>query len=81
MAYKRGETYLKHGINNIIYIYVYKIGWVAQSVQRLNMGVKGPGSNPGGDEMFRPFRPTLGPNPNPCVMGTGSFPGVEAAGS
>ena len=24
-------------------------------------GLDGPGSNPGGDEIFRPSRPTLGP--------------------
>jgi len=24
-------------------------------------GLDGPGSNPGGDEIFRPFRPALGP--------------------
>jgi len=32
----------------------------------------GPGSNPGGDENFRPSRPALGP-----TMGTGSFPGAK----
>ena len=36
----------------------------------------GPGSNPGGDEIFRP-----GAHPASCTMGTGSFPGVEAAGA
>ena len=36
----------------------------------------GPGSNPGGDEIFLPSRPDLGP----CKMSTGSFPGVEAGG-
>ena len=39
-------------------------------------GLDGPGSNPGGDEIFRPSRPAPGPT---CKMGTGSFPGVEAA--
>ena len=28
-------------------------------------GLDGPGSNPGGDEIFRPFRPALGPNQPP----------------
>ena len=37
-------------------------------------GLDGPGSNPGGDEIFRPSRPALGPI---CKMGTGSFPGVK----
>jgi len=27
----------------------------------------GPGSNPGGDEIFRPSRPALGPPPQPPV--------------
>jgi len=31
-------------------------------------GLDGPGSNPGGDEIFRPSRPALG------LQGTGSFP-------
>ena len=39
-------------------------------------GLDGPGSNPGGDEIFRP-----GDHPASCTMGTGSFPGVEAAGA
>jgi len=37
------------------------VGRVAQSVWRLSYGLDGPGSNPGGDEPFRPSRPTLGP--------------------
>ena len=28
-------------------------------------GQDGPGSNPGGDEIFRPFRPALGPTQPP----------------
>ena len=28
-------------------------------------GLDGPGSNPGGDEIFRPSRPALGPNQTP----------------
>jgi len=30
-----------------------------------NYGLDGPGSNPGGDEIFRPSRPALGPNQPP----------------
>ena len=37
-------------------------------------GLDGPGSNPGGDEIFRPSRPA---HPASCTMGTGSFPGVK----
>jgi len=43
-------------------------------------GLDGPGSNPGGDEIFRPFQTGPGAHPASCIMGTGSFPGVEAAG-
>ena len=37
----------------------------------------GPGSNPGGDEIFRPSRPALVAHPVSRKMGTGSFPGVK----
>jgi len=36
-------------------------------------GVDGPGSNPGGDEIFRMSRPEPGAHPSSCKMGTGSF--------
>ena len=35
----------------------------------------GSGSNPGGDEIFRPSRPAPGVHPASCKMGTESFPG------
>ena len=47
-------------------------------------GLDGPGSNPGGYEIFRPFRPALGAHPASSTMGaivTGTFPGLEAAGA
>ena len=47
----------------------------------LDYGLDGPGSNAGGDEIFRPSRPALGPTPVSCTTGTGSFPGAEAAGA
>ena len=37
------------------------VGRIAQSVLRLSYGLEGPGSNPGGDEIFRSPRPALGP--------------------
>ena len=37
-------------------------------------GLGGPGSNPGGDEIFRPSRPALGPT-QPPVNGYWVFPG------
>jgi len=39
-------------------------------------GLDDPGSNPGWDEIFRPSRPSLAPQPASCKMGTMSFPGV-----
>ena len=40
-------------------------------------GLDGPGSNPSGDEIFRPSRPALGDHPASNTMGTGSFLGVK----
>jgi len=52
------------------------------SVKRLSYGLDGPGSNPGGYEIFRPSRPSLGPIQPPVQWVPGlSFPGVEAAGA
>jgi len=43
-------------------------------------GLDGPGSNPGGDEIFRPSRPALGPN-QPSVKWVPSLSrGQSAAG-
>ena len=37
-----------------------------------------PGLNPGGDEVFRPSRPALGPNQSPVqLVLTVSFPGAK----
>jgi len=39
-------------------------------------GLDGPGSNPGGDEIFRPSRPVLGPT-QPPVQWVPVFPGIK----
>ena len=40
-------------------------------------GLDGPGSNPSGDEIFRPSRPAVGHTQASYKMGTRSFPGVK----
>jgi len=40
-------------------------------------GLDGPGSNSGGDGIFRPSRPALWAHPASCKTSTGSFPGVK----
>ena len=47
-----------------MYLFVL-VGRVAQSVLATDYGLDGPGPNPGGDEIFRPSRPTLGPTQPP----------------
>jgi len=40
----------------------------------------GPGSNPGGDEIFRPSRPTLGPTQSPVKWVPGLYRGRGGRG-
>jgi hypothetical protein len=63
--------------------YIRKICWPGSSIGiATDYGLDGPGSNPGGDEIFRPPVQT-GPGAHPvsCKMGTGSFPGVKCGRS
>ena len=49
-----------------IYIYIYSRGGPGSSVNiATDYGLDGPVSNPGGDEIFHPSRPALGPTQPP----------------
>ena len=49
-----------------MYIYIYICCGPGSSVGiATDCGLDGPGSNPGGDEIFRPSRPALGPTQPP----------------
>ena len=57
--------------DNMKYIYIY-----------INdRGLNGPGSNPGGDEIFRPSRPVLGAAQPPVKWVPGPSRGLSAAGA
>ena len=56
--------------NNIVRLYIMQMtnreGGTGSSVGiATDYGLDGPGSNPGGDEIFRPYRPALGPTQSP----------------
>ena len=56
----------------------FKVGPVAQSLQRLATGWTVRGWNPGVRRDFPHLsRPALGPHPVSCTTGTGPFPGVK----
>ena len=46
-----------------------------------NYGSDGPGSNPGGDDNFRPSRPAMGPTQPPVKWVPGLSRGLSAAGA
>jgi len=73
-----------------VYIYIYNIyicvcvcvcvcvGGPGSSVGiATDYGLDGPGSNPGGDEIFPPVQTGPGAHPASCKVCTGSFPGIK----
>ena len=55
---------------------VFLVGRVAQSVYRLSYGLDGPGSNLGGDKIFRLSRTAMGPTQPPVQWLSGISRGV-----
>ena len=64
-----------------IYIYIYIRGPGRTVGMATDYGLDGPGSNPGGDEIFRPSRPALRPTQPPVKRVPGLFLGSSAAGA
>jgi len=61
-VWPQNNTVLSPTIYIYIYIYIYIVCGPGSSVGiATDYGLDGPGSNPGGDEIFRPSRPALGP--------------------
>ena len=56
------EVNVQHATCHFSYVYVYAFSSVGIAT---DYGQDGPGSNPGGDEIFRPPRPALGPTQPP----------------
>jgi len=59
------------------YICIYYCGPGSSVGIATDYGLDGPGSNPGGDEIFRPSRQALGLTQPPVKWGTRSLPGVK----
>ena len=61
MYISRSPTYVKVLYVVTSFIYIYMSGPGSSVSIATDYGLDGPGSNPGGDEIFRPSRPALRP--------------------
>ena len=82
-VFKTKEVFVKsacivkeHAIFQSSFVFTTYCGLGSSVGIATDYGLDGLGSNPGGDEIFRPSRTALCPT-QPPVMGTGSFPGVK----
>ena len=64
-----------------VYIHIYICGHGTSVRIATDYGLEGPGSNPGGDEIYRQFRPALGPTQPPVKWVPGLSWGSSAAGA
>ena len=64
-----------------IYIYIYTCGPGSSAGIATDYGLDGTGSNPSGDEIFRPSRTALGPTQHPVKWVPGITRGQSAAGA
>jgi len=58
---KKNRFFVRPFPDNFILLFSLYMGRVAPVGIATDYGLDGPGSNPGGDENFRSFRPALGP--------------------
>ena len=71
------EIYCKNSYNSLVNLrkHVFHSGPGSSVGIAADYGLDGPGSNPGGDEIFPPVQTGPGAHPASCKMSTGSFPG------
>jgi len=67
------------GIFSFILVPVRNCGFGSSVGIATDYGLDGPGSNPGGDEVFPPIQTGSVAHPASCKMGTGSFPVVKCS--
>ena len=59
---------VRYELSVYMYVCIYICGSGSSVGLATDYGLDGPGSNPGGDEIFRPSRPALGPTQPPVKL-------------